>query len=122
MTKITKCFNYGNLHVHRCLKSFGKGHSMSTALASQLVKKNFAHANSMCAHWVITIQNLSRMSDFDDYPFSLPQNWGKRMDFLKIFFTSEDKIFETTSCKVFITIKWLQWERFSFKVNWWVSC
>jgi len=26
------------------------------------------------------------MSDFDDYPFSLPQNWGKRMDFLKIFF------------------------------------
>jgi len=22
------------------------------------------------------------MSDFNGYPFSLPQNWGKRMDFL----------------------------------------
>jgi len=32
------------------------------------------------------------MSDFDDYPFSLPQNWGKRMDFLKFFFTSEERI------------------------------
>jgi len=45
------------------------------------------------------------MSDFDDYPFSLPQNWGKRMDFLKIFLISEEKIFETTSCQVFATIK-----------------
>jgi len=26
------------------------------------------------------------------------------MDFLKIFFTSEDKILETTSCQVFTTI------------------
>jgi len=45
------------------------------------------------------------MSDFDDYPFSLPQNWGKRMDFLKIFFTGEDKLLETTSSQVFATIK-----------------
>jgi len=22
MAKITKCFNYGNLHIHRCLKLF----------------------------------------------------------------------------------------------------
>jgi len=44
------------------------------------------------------------MSDFGDYPFSLPQNWGKCMDFLKIIFTSEDKILETTSCQVFTTI------------------
>ena len=35
---------------------------------------------------------MLRMSDFDYYPFSLPQNWGKCMDFLKILFTSEDKI------------------------------
>jgi len=48
---------------------------------------------------------MSCMSDFDDYPSSLPQNWGKHMDFLKIFFTSEDKILETTSCEVFTTIK-----------------
>jgi len=26
---------------------------------------------------------MSYMSDFDDYPFSLPQNWGKRMDVKK---------------------------------------
>jgi len=32
---------------------------------------------------------MSRMSDFDDYPFSIPQNLGKHMDFLKFFFTSE---------------------------------
>jgi len=42
------------------------------------------------------------MSDFDDYPFSLPQNWGKRMDFLKFFFTSEDKILETFFSQVFV--------------------
>jgi len=30
------------------------------------------------------------------------------MDFLKFFFTSENKIFETTSFQVFTTIKWLQ--------------
>jgi len=51
---------------------------------------------------------MSRMSDFDDYPFSLPQNWGERMDFLKIFFTSEDKILQTTFCQVFTTIERLQ--------------
>jgi len=51
---------------------------------------------------------MSRMSDFDDCPFSLPQNWGKRMDFLKIFFASQVKILETNSCQVFATIKLLQ--------------
>jgi len=45
------------------------------------------------------------MSDCDGYPFSLPQNLGKHMDFLKIFFTSEDKILETIFCKVFTTVK-----------------
>jgi len=44
------------------------------------------------------------------------------MDFLKIFFTSEDKILEMTSCQVFATISWLQWEWFSFKVSWRFSC
>jgi len=44
------------------------------------------------------------------------------MDFLKLIFTSEDKILETTLCLVFTTMKWLQWEWFSFKVNWWFSC
>jgi len=34
---------------------------------------------------------MSRMSDFDDSPFSLPQNWGNPMDLLNFFFTSEDK-------------------------------
>jgi len=54
---------------------------------------------------VFAIQKFkSRTSDFDDCPFS------KCMDILKIFFTSEDKILETTSCQVFTTIKWLQWE------------
>jgi len=48
------------------------------------------------------------MSDFHDHPFSLPQDWGNCMDFLKIFFTSEDKILETISCQVFTTIKWIQ--------------
>jgi len=49
---------------------------------------------------------MSRMSDFDDdYPSSLPQNWGKRMDFLEFFFTSEDKTLETISFQVFTTIK-----------------
>jgi len=47
---------------------------------------------------------MSRMSDFIAYLFSLPQNWGTHMDFLKIFFTSED-IFETTSCQVFTAVK-----------------
>jgi len=37
---------------------------------------------------------MSRMSDFDDYPFSLPQHCGKRMDFSKFLFTSEEKILE----------------------------
>jgi len=37
------------------------------------------------------------MSDFDDYPFSSPQKWGTLVGFLKFFFTSYDKIFETTS-------------------------
>jgi len=32
---------------------------------------------------------MSRMSDFDDYPFSLHQNWGKCMVFLKFFFTGK---------------------------------
>jgi len=44
------------------------------------------------------------------------------MDCLKIFFTSEDRILETISCQVISTIKWLQWERFRFKVSWWFSC
>jgi len=43
---------------------------------------------------------MSRMSDFDDYPFSLPQNWGKRMDFLKFFFTNEERVVETNFCQV----------------------
>jgi len=47
---------------------------------------------------------MSHMSDFDDYPFYLHQNWGKLMDFLKFFFTSEGKILET-SCQVLTTIK-----------------
>jgi len=36
-----------------------------------------------------------------DHPFSLPQNWGKRMDFLTFLFTSEDKILETTTLSSF---------------------
>jgi len=40
------------------------------------------------------------MSDFDDYTF-----YPKRMDFLKIFFTGEDNILETTSCQVFTAMK-----------------
>jgi len=39
---------------------------------------------------------MPRINNFEDYPFSLPH-----MDFLKMFFTSEDKILETTSCQVF---------------------
>jgi len=35
---------------------------------------------------------MSHMSDFDDYPFSLLQNWGKRTDFKKFFFTIEERI------------------------------
>jgi len=34
---------------------------------------------------------------FDDYPFSLPRNWGKHMDFNKFVLTSKAKILETTS-------------------------
>jgi len=45
------------------------------------------------------------MSDFDDYPFSLPPNCGKCMNFLKFFFTSDEKILETNFCQVFATIK-----------------
>jgi len=36
------------------------------------------------------------------------------MDFLKIFFTSEDKTLDTTSFQVFTTYNWLQWEWFGF--------
>jgi len=39
---------------------------------------------------------MPRINNFEDYPFPLPH-----MDFLKMFFTSEDKILETTSCQVF---------------------
>jgi len=48
---------------------------------------------------------MSRMSDFDDYPFYLPPNWGKRMDFKKYFFTTEERILETTFCQVFAIVK-----------------
>jgi len=51
---------------------------------------------------------MSRMSDFDDYPFAFPQNWGKCMDLKKCFFTTEEKILATTFCQVFATIKLLQ--------------
>jgi len=44
------------------------------------------------------------------------------MDLKKFLFTSEEKILETTFCQVFATIKWLQWEWFSFNVRWWFSC
>ena len=43
---------------------------------------------------------MSGMSDFDDYPFSLPQNWGKRIDLKKFFFTTEERILETNFCQV----------------------
>jgi len=43
------------------------------------------------------------MNDFHHHPFSLLLSWGKHMDFL--FFTSEEKILETTFCPVFATIK-----------------
>jgi len=45
------------------------------------------------------------MSDFDDYPLSLPKNWGKRMDLKKFFFTTAESILEATFCQVFATIK-----------------
>jgi len=48
---------------------------------------------------------MSRMSDFDDYPFSLPQNWGKHMDLNIFFFNNEERILQKTSCQVFATIK-----------------
>jgi len=49
---------------------------------------------------------MSRLSDFDDYPFSSPQNWHKCMDFLK--FSSQVKIWYLTQLwQVFTTIKWL---------------
>ena len=50
---------------------------------------------------------MSRVSDFDDYLFPSPQKWIMCMDYLKFFFTSEDKVLETTSFQIF-TIKWLQ--------------
>jgi len=59
----------------------------------------------MCARQVSTVQNMSRMSAFDDYPFAFPQNWGKCMDLKKCFFTTEERILETTFCQVFATIK-----------------
>jgi len=31
---------------------------------------------------------MSHMSTYDDYPFSLPQNWGKRINFFELFFAS----------------------------------
>jgi len=46
---------------------------------------------------------MSCMSDFDDYPFPLLQNCGKCMGFLKFFFTSEEKIFETA---LFVKFLW----------------
>jgi len=48
---------------------------------------------------------MSHLSDFDDYPFSLPQNYGKCMDFKNFFLTTEEKILETTFRQVFTTIK-----------------
>jgi len=42
-------------------------------------------------------------------PIFFTPKLGKCIDFLKIFFTSEDKILETTSCQVFTTVKWVQW-------------
>jgi len=50
-------------------------------------------------------------------PIFFTQNWGKHMDLLKLFITSENKVLEMTFCQVSTTIKWLQWEWFSFKVN-----
>jgi len=52
-----------------------------------------AHADSMCARQVITIEL-----------FFTPK-LGLAHGFLKIFITSEDKIFETTSCQVFTTVE-----------------
>jgi len=34
-----------------------------------------------------------------------PQDWGNHMDFLKFFITTEDKVLETISCRIFATIK-----------------
>jgi len=48
---------------------------------------------------------MSRINDFDDYPFPLPQSWSKGMDFLKFFFTSTEKIFEKNLSQVLATIK-----------------
>jgi len=39
------------------------------------------------------------------------------MDFLEFFFTTKDKVLETTLFQVF-TIKWFHWEWFSFEVSW----
>jgi len=30
MAKITKCFDYGNFHIHRCLKLFGRQYILLT--------------------------------------------------------------------------------------------
>jgi len=39
------------------------------------------------------------MSDFHNYPFSLPQSWGKHKDLKKNFFSSEERILETNFVK-----------------------
>jgi len=51
---------------------------------------------------------MSCMSDFDDYPFSLPQNWGKHINLKKFFFISVERILETTFCQIFATINTLR--------------
>ena len=71
---------------------------------------------------LLPFKNMSRINDFDDYPFPLPQSWSKGMDFLKFFFTSTEKTFEKNLSQVLATIKWLHLEWFSFKVSWWFSC
>jgi len=48
---------------------------------------------------------MSHVSEFDDYPFSFPQAWGKHMDLKKCFFITEERILQATFCQVFATIK-----------------
>ena len=45
-----------------------------------------AHANSIvCMVSYHHSKFMLLLNDFDDYPFSLPPNWGKRMDFMHLF-------------------------------------
>jgi len=82
-----------------------------------------AHADSMCARQVITIENLCHAFEwFWWLPIFFTPKLGLAHGFFKIFVTSEDKIFETTSCQVFTTFEWLQWEWFNFEFSWWFSC